>query len=210
MPPNQSKSLGNDDQAFWGMAAMSAAEANFPNPPADKPQWLSLALAVFNSQTVRWDTTSCGGGLKWQIFTFNNGYNYKNSISNGCYFNLGARLAMYTGNATYAEEADKMWDWCRTVGLISNEYFVYDGSDDTLNCTELNHIQWSYNAGVFLYGAATMWNFVSTAEAFEAFYSPLTISRHKAQPTNPSGENVPKACSTEPRRSSSRTTSCTK
>lgn len=210
MPPNQSKSLGNDDQAFWGMAAMSAAEANFPNPPADKPQWLSLALAVFNSQTVRWDTTSCGGGLKWQIFTFNNGYNYKNSISNGCYFNLGARLAMYTGNATYAEEADKMWDWVRTVGLISNEYFVYDGSDDTLNCTELNHIQWSYNAGVFLYGAATMWNFVSTAEAFETFYSPLTIPRHKAQPTNPSGGNVPKACSTEPRRSSSKTTSCTK
>lgn len=162
MPPNQSKSLGNDDQAFWGMAAMSAAEANFPNPPADKPQWLALALAVFNSQTVRWDTTSCGGGLKWQIFTFNNGYNYKNSISNGCYFNLGARLAMYTGNATYAEEADKMWDWVRTVGLISDEYFVYDGSDDTLNCTELNHIQWSYNAGVFLYGAATMWNIVST------------------------------------------------
>lgn len=161
MPPNQSKSLGNDDQAFWGIAAMTAAEANFPNPPADQPQWLALALAVFNSQTVRWDTTSCGGGLKWQIFTFNNGYNYKNAISNGCFFNLGARLAMYTGNASYAEQADKMWDWSRSVGLLSDEYFVYDGTDDTLNCTELNHIQWSYNAGVFLYGAATMWNFVS-------------------------------------------------
>ncbi|KAF2209244.1 glycoside hydrolase family 76 protein [Cercospora zeae-maydis SCOH1-5] len=159
MPPNQSKSLGNDDQAFWGIAAMTAAEANFPNPPADKPQWLELALAVFNSQTVRWDTTSCGGGLKWQIFTFNNGYNYKNAISNGCYFNLGARLALYTGNSTFADLASRMWDWTTGVGLISNEYFVYDGSDDTLNCTELNHIQWSYNAGVFLYGAATMWNF---------------------------------------------------
>ncbi|GIZ39726.1 hypothetical protein CKM354_000309800 [Cercospora kikuchii] len=159
MPPNQSKSLGNDDQAFWGIAAMTAAEANFPNPPEDKPQWLELALAVFNSQTVRWDTTSCGGGLKWQIFTFNNGYNYKNAISNGCYFNLGARLALYTGNSTFADLASRMWDWTTSVGLISNEYFVYDGSDDTLNCTELNHIQWSYNAGVFLYGAATMWNF---------------------------------------------------
>lgn len=140
---------------------MTAAEANFPNPPEDKPQWLELALAVFNSQTVRWDTTSCGGGLKWQIFTFNNGYNYKNAISNGCYFNLGARLALYTGNSTFADLASRMWDWTTSVGLISNEYFVYDGSDDTLNCTELNHIQWSYNAGVFLYGAATMWNFVS-------------------------------------------------
>jgi mannan endo-1,6-alpha-mannosidase len=74
------------------MAAMTAAELNFQNPPKDKPQWLALAQAVFNTQASRWDTTSCGGGLKWQIFTFNNGYNYKNSISNGCFFNLGSRL----------------------------------------------------------------------------------------------------------------------
>lgn len=48
MPPNQTKSLGNDDQGFWAMAAMSAAENNFPNPPPDQPQWLALAQAVFN------------------------------------------------------------------------------------------------------------------------------------------------------------------
>jgi len=34
MTPNQTKTTGNDDQAFWGMAAMTAAEAVFPNPPA--------------------------------------------------------------------------------------------------------------------------------------------------------------------------------
>lgn len=58
---------------FRGIAAMSAAEFNFPNPPSDQPQWLALAQAVFNSQAPRWNTDSCGGGLKWQIFTFNNG-----------------------------------------------------------------------------------------------------------------------------------------
>jgi hypothetical protein len=31
MPNNQSKTLGNDDQAFWGMAAMSAAENKLPD-----------------------------------------------------------------------------------------------------------------------------------------------------------------------------------
>ena len=162
MPPNQSKSLGNDDQAFWGMAAMSAAEVNYPNPPDKEPQWLALAQAVFNSQALRWDNTSCGGGLKWQIFTFNNGYNYKNSISNGCYFNLAARLGAYTGNTTYYTYANQMWDWVTNVGLMSPTYQIFDGSDDTLNCSEFNHIQWSYNAGVFLYGAAIMWNKVST------------------------------------------------
>lgn len=71
MPPNQTKDLGNDDQVFWAFAAMAAAELNFPNPPSDQPQWLALAQAVFNTQALRWDTTSCGGGLKWQIFSFN-------------------------------------------------------------------------------------------------------------------------------------------
>lgn len=61
MPKNWSQSMGNDDQAFWGMTAMLAAEYNFPNPPAKQPSWLSLAQAVFNTQAVRPDD-KCGGG----------------------------------------------------------------------------------------------------------------------------------------------------
>jgi mannan endo-1,6-alpha-mannosidase len=81
MPANQSKSLGNDDQGFWGLTAMAAAEYNFENPPSDSPQWLALAQAVFNTQAVRWDDTSCGGGLRWQIYNFNSGYDYKVTYS---------------------------------------------------------------------------------------------------------------------------------
>lgn len=162
MPPNQSKSLGNDDQAFWGIAAMSAAETTFSNPPADKPQWLALAQGVFNSQALRWDRTSCAGGLKWQIFTFNNGYNYKNSISNGCFFSLAARLGAYTHNQTYLEWATKAWDWTQAIALLDDKYYVYDGTNDLENCTTINRVQWSYNAGVFLLGAAVMWDQVSS------------------------------------------------
>lgn len=161
MPPNQTKTEGNDDQAFWGMAALSAAEQRFPNPPSDQPQWLALAQAVFNTQAARWDTTSCGGGLKWQIFTFNTGYNYKNTISNGCFFNMASRLAVYTANDTYARWADKMWDWCFAIGLISSDYEIFDGSDDNLNCSQVDHVRWTYNAGTFLIGAANMYNYVS-------------------------------------------------
>ncbi|KAG9541235.1 mannan endo-1,6-alpha-mannosidase DCW1 precursor, partial [Aureobasidium melanogenum] len=158
MPENQTKSEGNDDQAFWGMAAMSAAEVNFPNPPKGQPQWLALAQATFNSQALRWDTKTCDGGLRWQIFTFNNGFNYKNSISNGGLFNLGARLAMYTGNTTYSDWAVKVWDWMEGSGLMTDDYYVYDGADTTTNCTDPSKIQWTYNAGIYLLGAATMWN----------------------------------------------------
>ncbi|KIW09438.1 uncharacterized protein PV09_00323 [Verruconis gallopava] len=167
MPPNQTKTLGNDDQSFWAMAAMSAAEVNFPNPPADKPQWLALAQAVFNTQAPRWDDSTCGGGLRWQVFTFNNGYNYKNTISNGCFFNIAARLGRYTGNSTYLDWANKSWNWISSIGLMDGSggtYHFYDGSDDTINCTQINHIQWTYNAGVYLYGASIMYNVSAEAD----------------------------------------------
>ena len=163
MPANQTADMGNDDQGFWGIAAMSAAELKFPNPPPKEPQWLALAQAVFNSQAMRWDNSSCDGGLRWQVFNYEAGYNYKNSISNGCFFNLAARLGAYTQNGTYFDWAERTWEWTEAVGLLdANTYAIFDGTDDTMNCTTLNHLQWTYNSGVFLLGAATMWNQVST------------------------------------------------
>ncbi|KAI4237557.1 MAG: hypothetical protein LQ349_001753 [Xanthoria aureola] len=158
MTPNQTKTTGNDDQGFWAMSALSAAEQRFPNPPEDKPQWLALAQAVFNTQALRWDTQFCGGGLRWQVFTFNTGYDYKNTISNGVFFNIAARLAKYTGNQTYADWADKVWDWTNDVGFIQGYHF-FDGAHTTLNCNDTNRVQWTYNAGVYMLGAANMYNF---------------------------------------------------
>ncbi|KAH8888700.1 cell wall glycosyl hydrolase [Thozetella sp. PMI_491] len=158
MPLNQTRTEGNDDQGFWAMAAMSAAENNYPNPPADQPQWLALAQAVFNEWATRWDTETCNGGLRWQIFTFNNGFTYKNSISNGCFFNIAARLARFTGNQTYADWANKIFDWETQIGLITSDFSIYDGTDVNKNCSDSNKIQWSYNHGIYLHGAAYMYN----------------------------------------------------
>ncbi|XPS75453.1 Mannan endo-1,6-alpha-mannosidase [Ascochyta lentis] len=162
MPPNQTSTLGNDDQAFWGMAAMSAAENKLPDVK-DEMSWLSLAIAVFNTQAPRWNAKTCGGGLNWQIFTFNNGFDYKNTISNGAFFNIAARLAKYTGNSTYTEWAVKAWEWERSVGLMSQDYHFYDGTSERLNCTELNHVQWTYNAGIHMSGVAALWNMSETS-----------------------------------------------
>lgn len=142
MPPNQTKAEGNDDQAFWGITALMAAESGFPDPPPEDPQWLALAQAVFNLQAARWDDDSCDGGLRWQIFAFNRGYNYKNSISQGGFFNLAVRLGAFTNNQTYYEWADKMYAWCESVGLISPSFQVFDGTDSLIKCTELNHDLW--------------------------------------------------------------------
>ncbi|KAH6605185.1 glycoside hydrolase family 76 protein [Trichoderma cornu-damae] len=163
MPRNQTRTEGNDDQGFWGLSVMSAAEFNFPNPPLDRPQWLALAQAVFNTQAARWDTEYCNGGLRWQIFTWNNGYDYKNSISQACFFALGARLALYTGNQTYADWAEKTWNWMIDVKFINtSNWYVYDGADVETNCTVLTPYQFTYNAGGMILGAAAMYNYTES------------------------------------------------
>lgn len=126
---------------------MDAAELGYPNPPEEKPSWLSLAQAVFNRQTRRWDSASCGGGMRWQIFPWNAGYDYKNTISNGGYFQLAARLARYTGNDTYAEYAEKMYDWIASSALYENGTYgllVWDGIR-IMTCTEPSKVFWTYN-----------------------------------------------------------------
>lgn len=161
MEPNVTAFIGNDDQSFWGLSAMLAAESNFQNPPAADPQWLALAQAVFNTQTApdRRDG-SCGGGLRWQVFALNRGYDYKNAISNGLYFNLAARLARYTGDASYARRAAETFDWMLRVGLVDARSFdVFDGAHVEHDCRDVNRAQFSYNVAVLLHGAAFMYDF---------------------------------------------------
>ncbi|KAK9470803.1 glycoside hydrolase [Dipodascopsis tothii] len=163
MPSNQTTTEGNDDQAFWGFTVMAAAERNFTNPPDDDAQWLELSQGVFNSMAARWDTQYCGGGLRWQIFQFNNGYDYKNTVSNAGLFMMAARLARYTSNDTYYDWAVRVWDWVADVGFMNPDYYYfYDGAYISTNCTTINNLQWTYNAGLFLASSAYLYNYTAT------------------------------------------------
>lgn len=164
LPDNQTRSLGNSDQAIWGLAALTAAETSFLAPPKNELQWLELAQGVFDSMASVWDKEvddkTCGGGLRWQVFSFNNGYNYKDNISNGGFFNLAARLARFTGNGTYADYAGKVWDWTNKIGLI-DDFRVYDGvTVEKGKCSDLSKVQWSISHGLYLSGAASLYNSV--------------------------------------------------
>ena len=166
-PPNQSKNMGVDDQAFWAFAAMDAAEAGLPDVGGDTPSWLALAQAVFNFQAALWDTATCGGGMRWQVYSFNAGYNLKNTISNGGNFQLAARLAAYTGNQTYADWAEKMWDWMAASPLFQTQngvLYIWDNTDANNNCSDVEHYVWTYNYGTMLMGAASMYQFSNGAE----------------------------------------------
>ncbi|KAH7311355.1 glycosyl hydrolase family 76-domain-containing protein [Stachybotrys elegans] len=79
IPEDQTASRDNDNQCNRALTAILAAEDGFPEPPSDQPQWLELARNVFEVQPQRISNEACGGGLRWQIFPFNAGYDYKDS-----------------------------------------------------------------------------------------------------------------------------------
>lgn len=189
-PTADTSARANDDQAFWVFNALSALEYGLPAlpcQPATSPSepsapcansYLALATNTFQDFVDRWnspnDSSTCGGGLKWQYTPTQAGYEYKNSISNGGFFQTAARLARYTGNATFAEWAARVWDWSSAVGLISPDHHVFDGTDDLINCTGINHIEWTYNSGVWLYGAAAMYSATNASDLWAGRVAGIT------------------------------------
>lgn len=154
---------------FWGIAAITAAEMNLPQAPSSYGtwDWLALAEGVFRDQTsgnnVGWDTTACGGGVRWQKFFYQGGgYYMKNSISNGGLFQLVARLYRYTGNSEYKDWAEKIWNWSVNSPLVNNQTWnVADSTQMQDDCTSQGNTQFSYNYGTYLMGCAYMYNSVS-------------------------------------------------
>ena len=53
------------------------------------------------------------------------------------------------------------------IGLFDADYNVFDGTDEKINCTELNHIAWTYNSGILLHGAANMYNFTNGSSIWQ-------------------------------------------
>ncbi|KAK0644391.1 family 76 glycoside hydrolase [Cercophora newfieldiana] len=181
MPMNWTATIGNFDQCGWAMAALSAAENKFPDPPADGTPWLKLAENVLNTQVRRFrgevEDGTCEGGLRWQIPMTNEGYNWKDTFSNGCYFTLAARLARFTGNETYATIATEAYDWLTKIGYIDTaSYRVYEGAHTEKNCTDINKVQFSHSASIITLGTANMYNYTNASPEWKDRLSNLTTA----------------------------------
>ncbi|RVD85086.1 uncharacterized protein DFL_003417 [Arthrobotrys flagrans] len=161
LPQEHAFDIGNDDQGFWSIMSMDAVERVFPETEEQKEMgagFLEITQTIHNTQASRWDDTTCGGGLRWQIVTVKDGHKYKNTISNGLYFQQSARLAKYTGNASYAEAAEESYKWMREVKLIQDDFWINDGAFIP-DCTTITPKRWSYNYGTIMAGCAAMYNF---------------------------------------------------
>ncbi|KAI0596702.1 glycoside hydrolase family 76 protein [Biscogniauxia sp. FL1348] len=161
-PANWSSTLGNDDQSIWALAALVAAETGFTSPPSGDPQWLDLAQTVFDEQTSRLiNSGNCEGTLRWQIFTFNSGYNYVNTASNAAYFSVGAQLAHLQQNQTAADLATAVYEKIADLGFVDDAFNVYDGASAP-QCSAVDKVQFTYTAGMLIQGTAYMYNFTSS------------------------------------------------
>ena len=43
---------------------------------------------------------------------------------------------------------------------------MFDGTDDTINCSGVDHHQWTYNLGVYLYGSAVLQNYTNASRTW--------------------------------------------
>lgn len=180
-PVNQSRSMGIDDQAFWAFTALDAVEANFPeSSEKGAPSWLALAQATYNFQQPYWDTKTCGGGFRWQVYSINAGYNLKNMISNGGNFQLAARLAYITGNQSYFDWADMVWNWMESSVMFDKAsdgtLYIWDNTDSDNNCTDATNYIWTYNYGTLISGAAYMYNYTNGNATWKARLDELLTS----------------------------------
>ncbi|KAF2649889.1 glycoside hydrolase family 76 protein, partial [Lophiostoma macrostomum CBS 122681] len=160
MPANQTKTLGNGNQTQWGLAALSASELGFPKEEDGKPGWLYLARNVFDVQTLRWNDSTCRGGLRDAIFTFNNDYNQMSSSTASSFFLLSSRLYKTTSNETYREWAEKQYTAATDNGLVGDNGTIVDYLDiEEDGCTlRKNEGATSESLGHWLEGAAVLFN----------------------------------------------------
>jgi len=158
--PNSENEVYNDHQCAWAQTAMTAAEVGFRRP--DNGSWVGLSIDMFDVIANRWDVGLCDGGLTTAAYTFADRF-YADMAANSNFFLLASRLARFTKNQTYSEWAEKVFDWSKDAGLLSENYVVFDGGRGKDNCTTIDHDAWTYMHGLFTEGTAVMYQNVSTS-----------------------------------------------
>ncbi|KAI1460387.1 glycoside hydrolase family 76 protein [Annulohypoxylon moriforme] len=168
LPLNWSATIANDDVASWALAAAEAEGIGFQEPGQTNPNWLTLAKNVFyNLRDGDRRVDDCEGALRWQIYPYNNGYNYIAASANIFYFNLAAQLAHLTGDQTYEDAADGAYKILENLGFINSKYDVYDGAQVS-DCTAVNKAQFSSNAAMLLQGVAFMYSHTNGNDDWKA------------------------------------------
>ncbi|KAI1290535.1 putative glycosyl hydrolase [Xylaria venustula] len=132
-----------DDTGWWALALTSLYQVT------GNSTYLDLAKEDEAYMYDYWNTTTCGGGLIWNIPS----ETYHNAISNELYLELTATLHnLIPGDTVYLDRALEEWDWFNATGMINSAGLVNDGLTEDASCVNNGQPVWTYNQGVILAG----------------------------------------------------------
>lgn len=153
----------NDDIAWWALATALGAEIG--GVGATTPlgsTFLNITEITFEQmfETDQLDN-ECGGGIYWARNRKDSSANralYKSTITNVEAIILGVKLYQLTGEKSYLDRSIQIYDWLLgPSGIVTQGGVVYDGVYAT-NCAQIVKTEHSYNAGLFLGGAALLYS----------------------------------------------------
>ncbi|KAI0887054.1 glycoside hydrolase family 76 protein [Annulohypoxylon maeteangense] len=142
-----------DDTGWWALAMISMYELTGDD------MYLDIAKEDEAYMWKYWNTTTCGGGLIWNIPSLS----YHNAISNELYLELAAKLHnLVDGDTEYLNRALKEWQWFTDSGMVNPQGLVNDGLTEDITCMNNGDTTWTYNQGVVLGGLVEL--FKATGE----------------------------------------------
>lgn len=142
----------NDDILWWALGPsifgeMFGKDVLMPGGVS----YFDLADKTYQQVQAQYDD-QCQGGLWWSRDRGNpKSGGYKSTITQNQQMVLGAQLALMTGNTQYLQEGAVTYQWMKNVGIIAQDWTIYDGLDVNQNCG-INGAVVSYKSG-FLTGA---------------------------------------------------------
>ncbi|EOO00168.1 putative glycosyl hydrolase protein [Phaeoacremonium minimum UCRPA7] len=146
------RSDSTDDTGWWALAMVRAFDLT------GNQRYLDYAILDEEYIYSYWNTSSCGGGVPWQIPT----RSYKNAISNELHIKLAASIHnRIPGDRIYLERALQAWEWFRGSGMINADHLINDGlAESNGTCFNNGQTTWTYNQGVILGGLTELFRAV--------------------------------------------------
>ncbi|KUI63471.1 hypothetical protein VM1G_10334 [Cytospora mali] len=179
-----------DDTGWWALALVRLFDIT------DDSSYLDTAELDEEYIYSYWNTSTCGGGILWNIPDLS----YKNAISNELYIKLAASLHnRKPGDTQYLQRALQVWNWFNASGMINSADLVNDGLAEGSNgtCTNNGGTTWTYNQGVVLGGLSELYlatgdkDYLNTAkEIADAVVSSAALSPNGilTEPCEPTGD----------------------
>ncbi|KAI1640799.1 putative glycosyl hydrolase [Biscogniauxia mediterranea] len=148
-----------DDTGWWALAMTTMYEVT------GDTEYLDIAKEDEAYMYNYWNTTTCGGGLIWDIPD----RTYHNAISNELYLELTATLHnLIPGDTLYLNRSLAEWEWFKASGMINAEHLVNDGLTDDAACVNNGMETWTYNQGVILRGLVQLSRATGDASLLDA------------------------------------------